>query len=608
MRTAYRIIVAVVFAVVILAVHALPAGRLLEREYGLPLLYSLRGPVPVPNEALIVGLDNTSVAWLTGEGRRIEDRAPDLAACLSERAREDLRGAANINHIPRSVHVCLLKVLSARKPKVILFDINFSRERHDDAALAQAFRDAGNVLLFERIDVGDALYADRRRPRAVFIDAALGTMGFHADSARGEVVTGYVTGFRDYPDLQTMPVAAWSVWTGKTPPPRLVEVQPLWFYGPPQAIKTVSLRDIFDPETPDPLPADLSNVAVFIGSSDPEDAGIDDHFPVPTLRRGDRLIGGVELAATGFLNLLHGDTLRRLSPGGEALIVFALALLGALAVLTLTRWWLSVTLIILSAGYLAAAALAFSQAKIWLPVAVPVYLNTLCLALAAVSVRYFFVRTLVGRLVPRQVAASLLDSTVADRRAARTEQATIVFTDLIGSTAMAEALDETEYARAANLYYDNATEIVESQNGMVVEFLGDGVLAMFSESVTGSDHAARACRAALELAARVDQRNAETPDLPDLRLRVGINTGLTSTGDIGARTRFNYKALGDAVNVAARLEQHGKSVDPGNGHLLLVSHTTWEAAAGTGLSATPLGSMDVRGRANGIDVYQLNIP
>lgn len=594
------------FASVMLVVHALPAGRLLEREYGLPLLYALRGPVAVPQEALVIGLDNDSVAWLTGEGRRIEDRAPDLAACLPDRAREDLRGAANINHIPRSVHACLLDVLVTRKPRVILFDINFSRERHDDERLAGAFRRAGNVLLFERVDIGDAAYTDRRRPRPLFLDAALGTMGFHADSTRGGMVTGYLTGFRNYADLRTMPLAAWAVWTGETPPAGPVRVQPLWFYGPPRSVPTISLRQVFDPAGPGAVPRDLSRVAVFIGSSDPSDASIDDHFPVPTSGRGGLLMGGVELAATGFLNILHGHSLSRPAPATEALLVFGLALIGAIAALTLTRWWLSATLIVLSTGYMAAAALAFIHLKLWLPVAVPVFLTTLCLALAAISIRYFFVRTLVGRLVPHQVAASLMDATVARRRAARTEQATIVFTDLIGSTAMAEAMDEIEYARAVTVYYDAAEEIVERHDGMVVEFMGDGILVVFSESVSGKDHAARACRAVLDLAAEIDRRNAQAANLPDLRLRVGMNSGLTATGDVGARNRYNYKALGDTVNVAARLEAQGKTIDPGAGHLILLSGSTRDAAGPAADHAEPLGRMAVRGRVQGIDVYRLH--
>lgn len=588
-----------------LVIHALPAGQALEREYGLPLLYTLRGPVEVPQEALIIGLDNDSVAWLTGEGRRIEDRAPELTKCLPDRAREDLRGAANINHIPRSVHACLLDVLIPRHPRVILFDINFSRERHDDRRLADAFRRAGNVLLFERVDSGDAVYSDRRRPRPLFQEVALGTMGFHADSARGEMVTGYLTGFRHYSDLLTMPVAAWTVWTGQPPPSGPVRVQPLWFYGSPRAVPTISLRQVFDRNAPDLLPDDLSRVAVFIGSSDPADASIDDHFPVPTSGRGDLLMGGVELAATGFLNLLHGDQLSRPAPAAEALLVFGLALIGAIAALTLTRWWLSAALIVLSTGYMSVASMTFIHLKLWLPVAVPVFLTTLFLVLAAISVRYFFVRSLVGRLVPHQVASSLMDSTVAQRRAARTEQATIVFTDLIGSTAMAERMDEIEYARAVNLYYDTADEIIERHDGMVVEFMGDGILAMFSESVSGPDHAARACRAALELAVEIDRRNADSPDLPDLRLRVGMNSGRTATGDIGARTRFNYKALGDAVNVAARLEAYGKTVDAGHGHLILLSGSTWTAAGQAARDAESMGRMTVRGRVQGIDVYRL---
>ena len=603
MRHLYRAMIAGLFGLVMLGVHASPIGHTLEREYGLPLLYALRGPVPAPPEAVVIGLDNASVRWLVGDAHGLRQKAPNLANCLPERAHEDLRGAVNINHIPRSVHACLLDVLTPRKPRVILFDINFSRQRHDDEHLAGAIRRSGNVLLFVRVSSSDETHRVTLRPRPLFEESALGTMGFHADSARGEMVTGYITGFPDEPALRTMPEAAWAVWTGRSPRPRPISVQPLWLYGPPQTVRTVALEDVFDPSTPDPLPLDMRDMAVFIGASDLQDASIDDHFPIPTAARGRSLMGGVELAATGFLNLLHGQNLKQPEPFHQLTVVFLTAFLGALAVTMLTRWMLSAVLIALPIGYLAAASVAFSEFLIWLPVAVPVFLTTLCLALGAISVRYFFVRSLVGRLVPRQVAASLMDSTVAQRRSARLENATIMFTDLVGSTALAEGMSEVDYTRAANLYYDTATEIVEGHRGMVVEFLGDGILAMFSESVSGRDHAHLACKAALDLSRRMDVRNAET-DLPDLRLRIGINSGLTAIGDIGARTRFNYKALGDVVNVAARLEQHGKTLESGAGHIILISQRTYDAA-GASVAVDPVGTIELRGRAQPVGVFRL---
>ena len=613
MRFFYRFLAAFAFGCVMLLVHLLPVGQTLEREYGLPLLYALRGDLPVPGEALVVGLDNDSVRWLNGlaiawsrNPSALQEKAPKLARCLSERNLEDLLGAANINHIPRSVHACLIDELTQRKARLVAFDINFNKDRFDDPVLEEALQQADNVLLFERFrDQGE--FVQRIQPRTAFRERALGTMAFQVDATRGAMATSYLTTFRQHDDLMPMPDKAWMHYTDGPRPTYETQFQPVWLYGPPRTIKTVSLKDAFDPKSGHTLPEDLSDRTVFVGSSDPEDAGIDDHFPVPTSGRGNELIGGVELAATAFLNRLHGTMLNRPSAAIEALIVFAVAFLGAVAVLTLTRWRLILTIAAISLGYLVIASLAFSMGRLWLPVAVPVFLTTLLVSLAAISVRYLFARALVSRLAPRQVANMLLDGTSADRRAVKTEHATVIFTDLVGSTRMGEQLDEIGYSDTVNLYYDLATDVIEAHGGMVVEFMGDGIVSLFSESVTGQDHAARGCEAARALVSRLVVENQGPGDRPQLCIRIGINSGLVATGDIGARRRFQYKALGDVVNVAARLEQHGKTIDTNDEHIILISGSTYASAGLMPEQAISVGTIQVRGREAELNVYRLLI-
>ena len=605
MRLIYRLCAAIVFACVMLGVYISPVGQFLEREYGLPLLYSLRGDRPVPQEALIIGLDNESVRWLSSYVAMSERSSPRLNSCLTDRAREDLRGAANINHIPRAIHACLLDALTERQARLIAFDINFNTTRPGDAQFAEAIARAGNVLLFERVGNTDGL-PERKSPASAFLNVALGTMAFHADSAQGEIATGYRTRYSPFNDLVAMPDKAWTVYTDQQLPAEQPLVQPIWLYGPPGSIPTVPLDGVFGKEGRAELPEDLSGRMIFVGSSDPSDASIDDHFPVPTSGRGNDLIGGVELAATAFLNRLHGTMLERPEGLVPAAIVFALAALGALAVLSFAGIRLWLTIAGLAAGYLAAAGATFSQAQVWLPVAVPVFLTALMLSLAALAVRYLFAKALVTRLAPRQVASTLLHGTVADRGKVKTEHATIMFTDLVGSTAMAEAMNDTAYTDSVNLYYDTATEVIEGENGMVVEFMGDGIIAMFSESVSGLDHAARCCRAARELVHRLTAENeAMGADRPALSIRIGINTGLTATGEIGARRRFNFKALGDVVNVAARLEQMGKEVTSPEPHVMLISDAVFQAAGLEDDAVETLGPTGLRGRRQEIVLHRL---
>ena len=120
MRFIYRLLTAFAFGCVMLAVYLLPVGQTLEREYGLPLLYSIRGDVPAPNEALVIGLDNKSVQRLASWVGKFETSAPDLGKCLPQRSKELLKEAININHIPRPVYACLVNVLAERNAKLIV--------------------------------------------------------------------------------------------------------------------------------------------------------------------------------------------------------------------------------------------------------------------------------------------------------------------------------------------------------------------------------------------------------------------------------------------------------------------------------------------------------
>ena len=575
MRKIIRSMCAIAFGLVMLVVYFLPFGQSLESNYGLRLLYAVRGDLPAPPEALVIGLDNRSVRWLNRNIRKLDQAAPELDACLPDFARQSLEGAANINHVPRSVHACLLDRLVPLEPRLVVFDINFNKPRPDDEVFAEAVARSGNVLLFERFS-DDATGIERLHPVGALKNAALDTMAFNVNSARGEIATGYLTRHGPFRDLLPMPDKAWTLYTGDALPEARPDVQPFWMYGPPTTVQTIPLMSVFDSGGA-ALPDDLKNRVIFVGSSDPEDASIDDHFPVPT--SGDRLIGGVELAATAFLNRLYGTQLQRPDPAIEALVVFLVATIGAMVILSFAGWTMMSTLAALSVGWLVISIVAFIQAQLWLPVAVPVFLTAAILTLAAISVRYLFVRALVARLAPKQIARSLIGGTVADRRGVKTEPATIMFTDLVGSTGLAETLDEIEYSYAVNRYYDAATEVIEDHGGMVVEFMGDGILSLFSETVTGKDHAARCCRAAEALLAKVAEDNvAAGPDAPMLSLRIGINTGVTATGDIGARTRYNFKALGDVVNVAARLESMGKTIVDRGENVVLLSGTTRDAA------------------------------
>jgi adenylate cyclase len=193
------------------------------------------------------------------------------------------------------------------------------------------------------------------------------------------------------------------------------------------------------------------------------------------------------------------------------------------------------------------------------------------------------------------------------RSDAMSDDATIVFFDLIGSTSIAENISPIDFSTLLNTYHDTVTSFVEKCQGQITAFSGDGVMAVFTHLDAGADHAPYACRAAIEVVRGLRDINAknETSGFPPLHMRIGINSGSVAEGEIGARDRFNFSVVGDVVNLASRLEQLGKTILPNETDMILVGETTQQLAKGQGLSFVDHGHHEIRGRESTEHVYQL---
>jgi len=122
----------------------------------------------------------------------------------------------------------------------------------------------------------------------------------------------------------------------------------------------------------------------------------------------------------------------------------------------------------------------------------------------------------------------------------------VVFADVRGSTAMGEQTSATDFAERLNRFYATATDVFIHHDGIVDKLIGDEVMALFIGGLTGPDYRRQAALAALDLAAAVD----------DLPVGVAANAGIAFVGNVGSGTVVDFTALGDAVNVGARLQSH----------------------------------------------------
>jgi adenylate cyclase len=202
------------------------------------------------------------------------------------------------------------------------------------------------------------------------------------------------------------------------------------------------------------------------------------------------------------------------------------------------------------------------------------------------------VRDLFGQYVSPEVAALAIER--KGRLEGQLVEATVLFVDIRDFTALAERLAPEVLIRILNRFLSAASAAVAGEGGMVNKFGGDSILAVFGTPLNpADDHAGRAVRAALAVLAAVDQFNAEErgPDNLDLRVGIGVATGEIVAGNVGGDDKVEYTVIGDAVNLASRLETLTKEA----GQPILVSDRTARAAVAVASFIT-VGDVAVRGK------------
>jgi adenylate cyclase len=201
---------------------------------------------------------------------------------------------------------------------------------------------------------------------------------------------------------------------------------------------------------------------------------------------------------------------------------------------------------------------------------------------------------------PRVVEAILATAQRADRPEVGLEQrdVSILFVDLRGFTHLAESVAPPTVVDLLNEYYDLATQVIFAHGGSVMDYLGDSAMAIFGAPLPQPDHAHAAVRAGLELLRRVGRARGGLLERFGAEARVAVNSGSVVVGTVGAPDRLKYAAVGDAVNVASRLEEIGAV-----GRLTLGEDAF--RRLGDAFACTDLGERQLRGRETLVHVYEI---
>lgn len=331
---------------------------------------------------------------------------------------------------------------------------------------------------------------------------------------------------------------------------------------------------------------------------------------MPGLTRADLrrdTIPGVFIHAAAIANLMRGDPWVPVAWPVRLALLLALASASGLTVIGLPLLWARLARVALVAAWAGGCLVAFSEAALVLPL-----LNGVAAMLAAfgASLAYRFGVTDRNRRRMAKAFALYLPPSEVERMVAtdampklggEARTVSILFTDLASFARVSEYLDPAQLAGALNTYFAALTEIVERHGGIVDKFIGDAVVAIFGAPLDDPGHALSAVRAAIAIraaspdAARELARSGGRPPAT----RVGVNTGPVLIGNIGSPRRFNYTAMGDAVNLASRLE----GVNKRYGTLVLVSEATAQAC-GEAITFREIDTVAVKGRERPVALFE----
>ncbi|HEX6750493.1 MAG TPA: adenylate/guanylate cyclase domain-containing protein [Longimicrobium sp.] len=319
---------------------------------------------------------------------------------------------------------------------------------------------------------------------------------------------------------------------------------------------------------------------------------------------------GVMIHATALDNLLRGDFMRRAPAWANAGTAAASALAAATAVslIVSAAWGTAAALLVLLLAAIASVG-AFAGG-VWLDAAAPALGGALAYA-GAMAGNYVTegrerrrVRDMFSRFVDPHVVRQLADAGQSLALGGQRVPLTILFSDIRGFTSLSEKLPAETVVAMLNEYLGAMTDIVFRHRGTSDKFIGDAVMAFWGAPLPAADHARRACDCALEMIAELDRLNrAWEADgrAAGLRIGIGINTGEAVVGMIGSlRHKLDYTAIGDAVNLASRLESLNKEMET----TIIISDAV-RAALGDGYDTRALPEVHVKGKEQAVQVHEL---
>lgn len=320
---------------------------------------------------------------------------------------------------------------------------------------------------------------------------------------------------------------------------------------------------------------------------------------------------GVEIHATFLDNLLSGDFIRLAPPWVTILLTALLACLGALGVRLGRQAWQNVTVLVLCLPIPALLGLLAYSQGLWLPVMVqltaiaPALTATLALNYLIEGRQKRFIKDAFKQYLSPVVIEELVQHPERLKLGGELRELSIFFSDIRGFTSISEHLNPEELTALLNDYLTAMTDIIYRHGGTVDKYEGDAIIAFWNAPLPQQDHAQQAVITALECQAKLEELNPAFKARigAELHQRIGLNSGPVVVGNMGSLQRFNYTFLGDAGNLAARLEGINKQF----GTALLISENTRKQLDDR-IAVREIARVQVAGRKEPVRVFEPMMP
>ncbi len=353
-------------------------------------------------------------------------------------------------------------------------------------------------------------------------------------------------------------------------------------------------------EAPQINPKDFKDALVFIGMDAP---GLLDLRPIPLAE----VFPGVEFNATVLDNLVHDSFFYQLSPGEGVSVAIFFALCLSVTALFISR--LRIQLLLLGAliGFFVWVCFQAAIAEVWIPMAVPLVTGFASLLYCFVfqfqleGREHRFLRHAFRHYVSSDVVSQIVENPASLAIGGEKRELTIFFSDIEGFTKISEKLEVGRLVELLNEFFTEMSGIIMAHGGTVDKYVGDAIVAFWNAPVPCADHAERGVRAAVECQRRLAELRPgfEARFGVVVRMRVGINSGVVNVGNFGSKDRFNYTMIGDAANLASRLEGANKHF----GTFVMVSEAT-RVAVGDAMRMRKVAEILVVGKQVPTVVYE----